>query len=514
MKRTGAWLMVLMCVGILSACGSKDKSPVVAPAEPARGELLQSPPAKLVTFSPADLLTLLGGSDQGKLLLQLAYTPRCSIDVLQIKYQTVGPSAALTPASGAMMVPSGTDPACSGARPILLYAHGTSTDRNYNIADISTGNNGEGVLLAAVFAAQGYIVVAPNYVGYDTSTLGYHPYLNADQQSKDMIDALAAARSALPISSAPSTTDGGKLFVTGYSQGGYVAMATHRAMQAANITVAASAPMSGPYALSAFGDSIFQGQVSANPVVNLTLLTTSYQHAYSNLYSSAGEMFVSQYAPTIDALLPNTVGVPDLKTQGKLSAALFSTTAPDPAFAAFTPAIQPANLAPVFAQGFGADFLITNEYRLAYLQDAQAAPDGGFPAVTDGLPPANPGNKLRQDLKTNDLRNWVPTAPVLLCGGNSDPTVFFFNTQLMQSYWTANPPTPAAVVLDVDSASPAGDPYAGIKAGFNVAKDAVRVNAVLGGASDGGDQAVLDAYHGTLVAPFCISAVKSFFDSH
>ena len=27
-----------------------------------------------------------------------------------------------------------------------------------------------------MFAAQGYIVVAPNYAGYDISTLGYHPY--------------------------------------------------------------------------------------------------------------------------------------------------------------------------------------------------------------------------------------------------------------------------------------------------------------------------------------------------
>ena len=31
--------------------------------------------------------------------------------------------------------------------------------------------------MAAVFAAQGYIVVAPNYAGYDGSTLDYHPYL-------------------------------------------------------------------------------------------------------------------------------------------------------------------------------------------------------------------------------------------------------------------------------------------------------------------------------------------------
>jgi hypothetical protein len=142
-----------------------------------------------------------------------------------------------------------------------------------------------------------------------------------------------------------------------------------------------------------------------------------------------------------------------------------------------------------------------------------AAPDGGFPTVTDGLPPSSPTVGLRQDLKTNDLRNWTPSAPVLLCGGNSDPTVFFFNTQLMQQYWAANPPAVAPVVLDVDSAAGASDPYADLKAGFTAAKDALRVQAVAGGASDGGDQAVLDAYHAGLVPPFCLSAVKSFFES-
>jgi dipeptidyl aminopeptidase/acylaminoacyl peptidase len=45
-----------------------------------------------------------------------------------------------------------------------------------------------------------------------------------------LIDALTAARSALPINPALLTTDSGRLFITGYSRGGYVAMATHRAM--------------------------------------------------------------------------------------------------------------------------------------------------------------------------------------------------------------------------------------------------------------------------------------------
>ena len=133
----------------------------------------------------------------------------------------------------------------SGPRPIVLYAHGTQTNKALNLADITNTSNTEGALIAAMFAAQGYIVVAPNYAGYDISTLGYHPFLNAAQQSGEMIDALSAARTALPKTFAASTTDNGKLFVTGYSEGGHVAMATQRALQAAGATVTAAAPMSG-----------------------------------------------------------------------------------------------------------------------------------------------------------------------------------------------------------------------------------------------------------------------------
>ena len=169
----------------------------------------------------------------------------------------------------------------------------------------------------------------------------------------------------------PSTTDSGQLFVTGYSQGGYVAMATHRALQDAGQTVTASAPMSGPYALSAFGDAIFQGQVTGGAPVNLTLLLTSYQNAYGNIYASTTDVFEAQYATDIETLLPSDTPVSELEAQGKLpDTALFSSTPPDPAYAAMTPATTPSNLAPVFAIGFGTDHLLTNAFRLAYLQDA------------------------------------------------------------------------------------------------------------------------------------------------
>src|SRR5208282_4721305 len=134
----------------------------------------------------------------------------------------------------------------------------------------------EGQLLAGLFAAQGYIVVAPNYAGYDISTLGYHPFLNAAQQSGEMMNILSAARTALPNTLSAATSDNGQLFITGYSEGGHVAMATMRAMQAAGAKVTAAAPMSGPYALEAFGDAIMFGDVDLGSTVFTPFLTTSY----------------------------------------------------------------------------------------------------------------------------------------------------------------------------------------------------------------------------------------------
>jgi hypothetical protein len=144
--------------------------------------------------------------------------------------------------------------------------------------------------------------------------------------------------------------------------------------------------------------------------------------------------------------------------------------------------------------------------------DAQANPDGGFPAMTTGIPAATPGLAMRAALKQNDLRNWTPTAPVLLCGGDQDPEVFWLNAQLQQAYWAAQTPAPAVTVLDLDSAATAGDPYTAVKTQFELAKDAIAANAILQGATDNGYAAVETAYHSTLVPPFCLSAVKSLFD--
>jgi hypothetical protein len=511
MSRAIRSLLLLISISLLSAGGTSDSFAQTAAATPQRGQLFNSPPPKVGAYSVADLLSRLSDRSVGQLLLRLTFSPVCSVDMYKLEYQTVGGQGEVTTASAALMVPTGSDPRCQGPRPIVLYAHGKRNLKSFDIADLNGASNYEGLLLAVVYAAHGYIVVAPNYAGYDTSTLGYHPYLNADQQSKDMMDALTAAHTAF---AATNSADNHKLFVTGYSQGGYVAMAAHRALQAAGIPVTASAPMSGPYALSAFADAVFMGEVEGGEPEQFVMLASSYQHAYGNLYSDPTEVFESKYASGIESLLPNTAGVDTLIAQGRLPEnALFSSTPPAPEFASITPATTPENLAPVFALGFGTDNLVTNSYRLNYLHDALSAPDGGFPNTTTGLPPASPASTLRQDLKNNDLRNWSPTAPLLLCAGNEDPVVFYLNTQLIQGYWAMNAPNSPVAILDVDSSASSDDPYKDLKEGFADAKFVVAITAVLAGATDGGRSAVLQEYHGLLVPTFCLQAARSFFDA-
>ncbi|HEV2703827.1 MAG TPA: prolyl oligopeptidase family serine peptidase [Steroidobacteraceae bacterium] len=500
--RAGTVCLLAAVLG-LAACGSDTTSGVTSTST-TRGSLIHDPPFRIASVDAASFGAQLGATASGAQLLLVAGTPTCGVDFYDIQYYTVDATGGSTTASGALMVPTGTAAQCSGGRPIVLYAHGTNTDRSLNLADITNPNNTEGALIAAMFAAQGFIVVAPNYAGYDTSTLDYHPYLNADQQSKDMIDALTAARTALPQTLTSSATDGGKLFITGYSQGGHVAMATHRAMQAAGMKVTASAPMSGPYALEAFGDAVFYGQVNIGSTVFTPLLVTSYQKAYGNIYTSLTDVYEAKYAPMMADLLPSTTPLATLFANGALpESALFNSTPPETGNATLDGYLAvPTN--PVFAAGFGTNNLVTNNFRLAYVLDAVANPDGAVPTPTAGVAvAANPQNTLRIAFKTNDLRNWIPQAPVLMCGGDQDPTVFFsVNTLVMQQYWSK---LPAGLITVVDVAAPVTgttDPFAAAKVGYQT--------TIAGIAAAQGQSAAVQAIH-TTEAPFCTAVARGFF---
>jgi hypothetical protein len=515
---------IVLGAAILAACsGSGSSTTGTVGTSTTRGALAENPPFRIASLDAATFESQISATASGAQLLEITGKPTCGVDFYYVKFWTVGGVGEATESSGALMVPTGAAPACSGPRPILEYAHGTNADKALNIADITNTSNTEGALIAAMFAAQGYIVVAPNYAGYDISTLGYHPYINAVQNSSEMIDALAAARTALPNTLTSTTSDNGQLFITGYSEGGYVAMATLRAMQAANMKVTAAAPMSGPYALEAFGDLlIFYGAVDLGSTEFSPLLANSYQHAYHNIDSSTNPIF-STFYPNAETLLPSDTPIDTIFAEKLLpETTLFDSATPvAPGLTAYlaippTPALPLSAQTPLFQLGFGTAYLINNDYRVSYAIDAASDPDGALTLpVTAGVPLAKtkPTQGLRQDFYLNDMRTgWFPKVPVLLCGGDQDPTVFFsINTGTMAAYW-AGLPKGAVTVLDVNAAPTA--PFTLVQAGFQASE--AQLLAFYESAAGGGlsptaaEEQVVEGYH-TAVAPFCAAGARAFF---
>ncbi len=468
-------------------------------------------------------------------------TAKCDIKIEKVSYRTVGAAGERTNATAALMLPSGDSADCQGDRPVLLYAHGTTTDKGYDFAQVGNNKNpavGEANLIAANFAAQGYIVVAPNYAGYDTSKLDYHPYLVAQQQSTDMVDALDSARSIIERKKRTNDAnyskinDSGKLFIAGYSQGGYVTMATARLLESQKKPVTAIAPSSGPYALAAFGDEIFMGNVNIGASRFAPLLGIGLQEKYGNIYNKKSDIFLDKYA---DAQLPSDVAFGELVKAGKLpNNALFQKNSSDPRLAG----LSPGKLFSILGGYDETDYLIKTDFRAAYVADTQKNPDGLTLANGNNLPAANPQNNLRKALKDNDLRGYVPTMPTFICGGNQDPTVYFdTNTgavvKLLQAEVAKNPAKKINItVLDVDADNKADRPdketftligQASMNKWDAVAvKDRVQTNfsdsvkKIKDDAAPQGGVASLLAfytnYHGGLVSPACTEATREFFN--
>jgi len=478
MKSIHSLSLAALAAAVLTACGGGGDVATGPSIDltTARGTLVANPPVVLASFpTAADFNAALSASASGRSLLALAGTPKCGINFHYMEYNTVGAVGEATNATGGIMVPTGADPACTGARPVLLYSHGTTVEKSYNIASPA---NSEAGLVAAMYAAQGWIVVTSNYVGYDASRSTYHPYLNAEQQSNDMIDALRAARKAFTNIGA---NDSGKLFLSGYSQGGHVSMATHKAMQtnfASEFKVTASGNMSGPYSLVKTFQTVFAGGVNAGATVFTPMILTSWQKAYGNMYTSPADVYEAAYATGIETLLPGPLTFSQLFTTGKLPQKLFASgplVTGDPSLDA------------LFAAGIGVPNLIKQSYRQAVL--------------------TNPAHPAWVAAAKNDLLSWTPARPVAMCLGAQDPTVFGTNTSDAAAYFAGKGASSLVKVFDLENAATVGATLAGA---FAQAKAGAAADPTLGASPA---ERVVSAYHGSLVPPFCNLAVRGYFQS-
>ena len=525
----------------LAACGSDNDSATTPPAKTGVASLptgnLIKDPLTTKNLTASALTQLFNTTDPD--FSQVAATPKCGVRVEYMQYDTVDVKGNKTDATGAVFIPTGTDASCSGNRPIVLNAHGTATTKAYNFAEVGNANNEAGpaaTLLAALFAGQGYVVISPNYAGYDKSSLAYHPYLNAQQQSHEMADALKAGREVVRrTGSATNVADNGKLFITGYSQGGYVTMATTRYLETLKEPVTAALPISGPYAMEAFGDVVFGGKVMLGATFFAPLMARNYQEQYGNIYAKPSDMFAPANADEIPSLLPSA-SMTDMQliSSGKLPASAMFQKAPTGN--STLDAISPSD--PAFSFGFDTThYLVKNDYRLEYLADAQKNVDWAVPYLQgytnySPVPATLPEHPLRKALKANDLRGYLPTMPVIMCGGNQDPMVFFdVNSSLMKKLWDTDTNKTSATklgIIDIDVTNRATrqkpvyqtlgfdtvnnnsiqSQSEKMQAGF--ASKVQNIAAIA--AANGGNpsQAVAMQYHG-LVTPYCMGVAQTLF---
>lgn len=165
----------------------------------------------------------------------------CGIKIYRLRYRTTHHDGTSTMVSGLVAFPTRGTP-----RAVVSYQHGTNTNRHTTPSQPSPG---EGLLGAALFAGNGYVFTAPDYIGLGSST-EVHPYLHAASTANAVVDLLRATHAFAGQLKIPCPQ---KILLTGFSQGGHATMAAHRALESLHdplFQVIASAPVAGPYDLA------------------------------------------------------------------------------------------------------------------------------------------------------------------------------------------------------------------------------------------------------------------------
>jgi len=239
---------MLLFVWVLSACGGGGSSdttppaPVIPPVQPivnTTGSGQFKDATLLKTISTAEIVSALESAGQNP----LGATPRYAVQAYRLTYLTVDGLGQETLASALVTVPQKP---LGAASPVLSYQHGTITqdaDAPSHLAKVETPE--------VVMASLGYIVLSADYVGYGASKGVPHPYLLSAPSAAAVIDLMTAAQYWRQTA---KVLDNQQLFLAGYSEGGYVTMATHRALQAGNSgfrqNLVSVAPGAGPYNLA------------------------------------------------------------------------------------------------------------------------------------------------------------------------------------------------------------------------------------------------------------------------
>lgn len=285
---------LIILVAFLSACSSDDTPPINNDQVLIQAELVYSATAQQI-----------------KLLAQIsgfAIDPnefQHDIEIFKVTYKTLYEGSTIS-ASGLIALPKTTQEVA-----MLSFQHGTLTNGAEAPSNFSTSN--PNTLVYAAISSAGFIAVIPDYLGFGSSSSILHPYYVENLTASTIIDMLKGARELAQQKNIPFNT---KLFLAGYSEGGYATMATHKAIEENSpegFELVASFPGAGAYDVKGAQDYIFDLQEYDDPHY-LAYLARAYQLTYhhDNLLI---DFFKEPYASRIPALFDGEKGAGEINAQ-------------------------------------------------------------------------------------------------------------------------------------------------------------------------------------------------------
>lgn len=199
--------------------------------------------------------------------------------------------------------------------PIILYQHGTEvfwkcapSRYDPNPLSVLAGPDVTGAFLnymecttAALMASAGYIVVMADYPGFGDSRAP-HPYVTLSL-GDSVLTMLGAAQAALASPFAAARPNG-KIFLIGYSEGGFVTMAAAKTLQDHGLRVTAAVPCAGSYDMSgAMVADILSGRPAVTPYY-VPYTVFGYASVYGPIEPSVWN-YASLLKDPLPALLPS-----------------------------------------------------------------------------------------------------------------------------------------------------------------------------------------------------------------
>lgn len=302
MKKIGS-LGVLVALLVFTACGKLDK-PVNEKVD--GGEVVVDLDAKSIKGSL--LKAGFPGVDEN--------TTVYGYKAYKIPYTTTDEEGTVVAVSGLMVIPVGLPEELVATKGLSVVSddHGTifsNAEAPVVIAGVNNAPDGSSIILTSLF---GFATLQPDYIGFGDSSDHYHPFVLKKSLANATVDFIIAAKKFAVNNSIHLNK---QLFLTGYSEGGYAAMATlQKIEQEGLLHVTLAAPMAGPYALEALAMGVL-----SEATLSVPSFMANVGYAYALAYNEDISSIVNEpYATSLESLLDGS------RTRAKIDAELTTTT--------------------------------------------------------------------------------------------------------------------------------------------------------------------------------------------